>query len=155
MNDEPRIPYTNSIVFAAEYISRASKEYVRKIIKDYNFLIGYEEYIILDTVFFYPGCIQMEIAKKVCMQRSYLCKLITKLEDIGLIAREKKIKGKRQVVLAVYITQEGEELYKEMHSVFKKELLNKQIVDAEKLKEITKELFKMGDDLVSNFNLKL
>ena len=149
--NEKRLPYTNSIVFAAEYISRASKEYVRKIIKDYNLPISYEEHIILDTVYFYPGCIQMEIAKKVCMQRSYLCKILTKLEDDGLIKREKKIKGKRQVVLSVYITPKGEELYKRMHSVFKKEILNKQIIDTEK----TKELFKMGDDLVNTFNLKL
>ena len=153
--NEQRLPYTNSIVFAAEYISRASKEYVRKIIKDYNFPISYEEHIILDTVYFYPGCIQMEIAKKVCMQRSYLCKILTKLEDDELIKREKKIKGKRQVVLSVYITPKGEELYKEMHSVFKKEILSKQIVDTEKIREITEELFKMGDNLVNTFNLKL
>lgn len=153
--NEKRLPYTNSIVFAAEYISRASKEYVRKIIKDYNFPIGYEEHIILDTVYFYPGCIQMEIAKKVCMQRSYLCKILTKLEEADLIKREKKIKGKRQIVLSVYITPKGEELYKRMHSVFKKEILNKQIVDTEKINEITKELFKMGDNLVNTFNLKL
>ena len=64
MNDEPRIPYTNSIVFAAEYISRASKEYVRKIIKDYDFPIGYEEHIILDTVFFLQGVYKWKLQKK-------------------------------------------------------------------------------------------
>lgn len=152
---EKHRPYTDSIVFAAEYISRVSKEYVRKIIKDNNFPIGYEEHIILDTIYFYPGCIQMEIAKKVCMQRSYLCKILTKLEEDGLIKREKKIKGKRQVVMAVYITPKGEEIYKKMHVVFRDEVLNKQIVDVEKVSEITKELFKMGDKFVNTFNLKL
>ena len=52
------------------------------------------DFLILDTVFFSPGCIQIEIAKKVCMQRSYLCKILTKLEDDGLIKREKKLKLK-------------------------------------------------------------
>lgn len=57
--------------------------------------------------------------------------------------------------MSVYITPKGEELYKKMHSVIKKEILNKQIVDTEKIREITLELFKMGDNLVNTFNLKL
>ena len=71
-----KIPYTNSVIFAAEYISRLYREYVRKMVKEHSFPISYEEYIILDTVYFNPGSIQMEIAKKICMQRSYLCKLL-------------------------------------------------------------------------------
>ena len=57
--------------------------------------------------------------------------------------------------MSVYITPKGEELYIKMHSVIKKEILNKQIVDTEKIREITLELFKMGDNLVNTFNLKL
>ena len=59
-----KVPYTSSIIFAAEYISRLYKEYVRKIVKEENLPISYEEYIILDTVYFYPGSIQMEIVNK-------------------------------------------------------------------------------------------
>ena len=153
--NKKHFPYTDSIVFAAEYISRVSKEYVRKIIKDNNLPISYEEHIILDTIYFNPGCIQMEIAKKVFMQRSYLCKIITKLEELGFIKREKKIKGKRQVVMAVYLTPKGEEIYKKMHIVIRDSILNNQLVDIDKMIEIKNELFKMGDKIVNTFNLKL
>lgn len=149
------VPFTDSIVFAAEYLNKVSKEYVRKMIREKNFPIGCEEHIVLDTVYFNPGCIQMEIAKKLFMQRSYLCKILTKLEEDGYIRREQKIKGKRQVVMAVYLTEKGEEIYKKMHVILRDEVLSKQAVDIDKIHEITDELFKLGDDLVKNFNLKL
>lgn len=148
-------PFTESIVFSAEYLSRVAKEYVRKMMREKNFPIGCEEHIVLDTVYFNPGCIQMEIAKKLFMQRSYLCKILTKLEEDGYIRREQKIKGKRQVVMAVYITPKGEEIYKQMHVILRDEVLSKMQVDIDKIHEITNDLFKLGDDLVHNFNLKL
>ena len=150
-----KVPYTNSIIFAAEYISRLYKEYVRKIVKEQSLPISYEEYIILDTVYFYPGSIQMEIAKKICMQRSYLCKILTKLVNEGYIKREEKIKGKRQVVLAIYITQKGEEIQKRMYSILIETLMLKQQLDLEKLNDISNELFKICDEGTKNFNLKL
>ena len=150
-----KIPYTSSIIFAAEYISRVYKEYVRKIVKEHNLPISYEEYIILDTVYFYPGSIQMEIAKKICMQRSYLCKLLTKLEEDGYITREKKIKGKRQVVISIYITQKGEEIQKKMYSLLIEILMSKLPLDLKKMDEISKLLFSLCDEGTKNFNLKL
>ena len=150
-----KVPYTSSIIFAAEYISRLYKEYVRKIVKDQNLPISYEEYIILDTVYFYPGSIQMEIAKKICMQRSYLCKLLSKLENEGYIKREEKIKGKRQVVISIYITEKGEEIQKRMYSILIETLMSKLNFDLDNLNNISKELFKICDEGTKNFNLKL
>lgn len=150
-----KVPYTSSIIFAAEYISRVYKEYVRKIVKEHNLPISYEEYIILDTVYFYPGSIQMEIAKKICMQRSYLCKLLTKLEDGGYITREKRIRGKRQVVITIFITPKGEEIQKKMYSLVIDTITSKQHLDLDKMNEISKVLFKICDEGTKNFNLKL
>lgn len=150
-----KVPYTSSIIFAAEYISRLYKEYARKIIKEHNFPISYEEYIILDTVYFNPGSIQMEIAKKICMQRSYLCKLLTKLEEGGYIKREEKIRGKRQVVIAIYITQKGEEIQKKMYKVLIDTLRSRQYLDMDKMNEISKLLFQICEEGTKNFNLKL
>ena len=82
-----KVPYTSSIIFAAEYISRLYREYVRRIVKEHSLPISYEEYIILDTVYFYPGSIQMDIAKKICMQRSYLSKMLANLEEDVYITR--------------------------------------------------------------------
>ena len=150
-----KVPYTNSIIFAAEYISRLYKEYVRKIIKEHNLPISYEEYIILDTVYFNPGSIQMEIAKKICMQRSYLSKLLAKLEDGGYITREEKIKGKRQVVITIYITKKGEEIQQRMYSTVIDSLMSKQHLDLDRMQKISKELFKICEEGTKNFNLKL
>ena len=150
-----KIPYTSSIIFAAEYISRLYKEYVRRIVKEHNLPISYEEYIILDTVYFYPGSIQMEIAKKICMQRSYLSKLLVKLEENGYITREEKIKGKRQVVITIFITKKGEEIQKKMYSLVINTLMSKLNLDMDKMQEISKVLFDICDEGTKNFNLKL
>ena len=150
-----KVPYTSSIIFAAEYISRLYKEYVRRIVKEHSLPISYEEYIILDTVYFYPGSIQMEIAKKICMQRSYLCKILSKLEDGGYITREEKIRGKRQVVIAIYITKKGEEIQKKMYSLVINTLMSKLNLDMDKMQQISKVLFDICDDGTKNFNIKL
>lgn len=150
-----KVPYTSSIIFAAEYISRLYKEYVRKIVKEQNLPISYEEYIILDTVYFYPGSIQMDIAKKICMQRSYLSKLLAKLEEDGYITREEKIKGKRQVVITIYITKKGAEIQQKMYSILIETLKSKLSFDLDNLNDISKELFKICAEGTKNFNLKL
>ncbi len=149
------VPFTDSIVFAAEYFDKVSREYVRKMAKETNYPLGREEHIVLDTVYFNPGCIQMEIAKKLFMQRSYLCKILAKLEDEGYIRREQKIKGKRQVVMAVYLTEKGERLYKQMHIILRDQVLSKLNIDVNRIHEITDEIFRLSNDLVKNFNLKL
>lgn len=150
-----KVPYTSSIIFAAEYISRLYREYVRRIVKEHSLPISYEEYIILDTVYFYPGSIQMDIAKKICMQRSYLSKMLAKLEEDGYITREEKIKGKRQVVITIYITKKGAEIQQKMYSLVINTLMSKLNLDMDKMQEISKVLFDICDEGTRNFNIKL
>ena len=76
------------------------------------------------------------------MQRSYLCKLLSKLENEGYIKREEKIKGKRQVVISIYITEKGEEIQKRMYSILIETLMSKLNFDLDNLNNISKELFK-------------
>ena len=149
------IPYTESIVFAAEYLSRACTEYARKVIKENDFELSYEEYFILYVVIFNPGLIQMDIAKKLFMQRSYLCKLLSKLEEGGFILREKTIKGKRQSVIKVYATEKGRKMHSVMINSFRKDVLQKPLIEHSKIVEITNDLFSMADKIVDTFNLKL
>ena len=149
------IPYTDSIVFAAEYMVRACREYAKKAIKDNNLPLNYEEYLILDVVCANPGLIQMEIAKKIFMQRSYLSKLLTALEEQNYIKREQSIKGKRQVVMSIYITKQGEKICSEMKNVFRNQILKKILIDHSKMEKVKDELFEIGDKLVQTFNLKL
>ncbi len=152
---EQHIPYTESIVFAAEYLSRACTEYARKVIRENDFQLSYEEYFILDVVIFNPGLIQMDIAKKLFMQRSYLCKLLSKLEDGGFISREKTIKGKRQSVIRVFATEKGIKIHRLMIKSFRKDVLQKPLIEHSKILEMTSDLFAMGDKIVNTFNLKL
>ena len=149
------IPYTESIVFAAEYLSRACTEYARKVIRENDFELSYEEYFILDVVIFNPGLIQMDIAKKLFMQRSYLCKLLSKLEDCGFILREKTIKGKRQSVIKVYATEKGKKMHSVMIKSFRSDVLQKPLIEPYKMLEMTNDLFSMADKIVDAFNLKL
>lgn len=149
------IPYTDSIVFAAEYLARTCREYARKIIKDNDLKLSFEEYLILDTVINNPGLIQMEIAKKLFMQRSYLCKLLAKLEEDAYIKREKVIKGKRQVVLSVFITNEGISVYNQMKDSFLGAVLDNKVIDVDKMQVIRTELFAIADRMVKAYNLKL
>lgn len=155
MNKKPALIYTESILFASDYLSNVCREYVRKIIKDNKFKLSFEEYLILEIIAKNPGMIQMDIAKKIFMQRSYLSKILAKLEDNGFIRRENAIKGKRQVVMSVFSTEFGENAYKEMHNSLKSQVLNKSMINYDKMSEITSELLEMANKLVETYNLKL
>ena len=83
------------------------------------------------------------------------CKLLSKLENEGYIKWEEKIKGKRQVVISIYITEKGEEIQKRMYSILIETLMSKLNFDLDNLNNISKELFKICDEGTKNFNLKL
>ena len=155
MRKKLALTYTESILFASDYLSNVCREYVRKIIKDNKFSLSFEEYLILEIVAKNPGMIQMDIAKKIFMQRSYLSKILAKLEENGFIRRENTIKGKRQVVMRVFSTEFGENVYQEMHNSFKSQVLNKSMINYDKMSEITAELLEMANKLVETYNLKL
>lgn len=155
MDKKPVLIYTESILFASDYLSNVCREYVRKIIKDNKFKLSFEEYLILEVVTKNPGMIQMDIAKKIFMQRSYLSKILAKLEENGFIRRENTIKGKRQVVISVYSTKFGINAYKEMHNSLNSQVLNKSMINYDKMNEVTAELIKMANKLVETYNIKL
>ncbi|MBS5802155.1 MAG: MarR family transcriptional regulator [Brachyspira sp.] len=101
------IPYTETIAFAAELVTKAFNEIARNIVlKDQK--LNKEEYIILENIYLNPGIIQLEIAKNILMKRSYVCKFLAELEEKGFIRREPALRGKRQIVYKNYITPLGE-----------------------------------------------
>jgi DNA-binding MarR family transcriptional regulator len=97
----------------------------------------------------------MDIAKKLFMQRSYLCKLLSKLEECDFIVREKTIKGKRQSVIKVYATEKGKKMHSVMIKSFRSDVLQKPLIEQKKMLEMTDDLFAMADKIVDAFNLKL
>jgi DNA-binding MarR family transcriptional regulator len=115
MADE--ITYNKSIEYAAEYLTKAMHESIRKIHKEKNFPISHEEYIILETIFISEGIIQIDIAREILMQRSYVGKLLNKLEKLGYVERRKEIKGKKQIIYKNYLTENGNKLYQEIRDI--------------------------------------
>ena len=124
--------YIESLEYASELVSRTMKEVLRKYYKFLNFEVSHQEHIIMEIVHFNPGIIQMDIAKKISMQRGYVSKLLTKLENSGYIKKEEGIRGKQQIVFRCFLTNEGERIYQKIS----------QTTNLEIQKRITKENFK-------------
>lgn len=108
--------YGPNIEAAIVYFSKILTEVVRKIHKEHDFEASLEEFHVLEVIHLFPGIIQADIAKKSLIRCSYVCKLLTGLEEKGFIRKEKKIKGKKQVTYENFLTEAGEELYKKIHS---------------------------------------
>ncbi|HIZ29249.1 MAG TPA: MarR family transcriptional regulator [Candidatus Adamsella sp.] len=155
--DENYTTYTQSLEFAAELLTKAIKETMRKVDKEMNFKVSHEEYIILETVCLNPGIIQIDIAKKIFMQRSYVGKLLAKLEESGYIKRTQSIKGKKKVVMKSYITDSGIEAYNEVKDWILEEI-NKNSISEEsrrQTKEMIKHMFEIVTYLREEYDVKL
>lgn len=155
--DENYTTYTQSLEFAAELLTKAIKETMRKVDKEMNFKVSHEEYIILETVCLNPGIIQIDIAKKIFMQRSYVGKLLLKLEELGFITRTQSIKGKKKVVMKSYITDSGIEAYNEVKDWILEEI-NKNSISEEsrrQTKEMIKHMFEIVTYLREEYDVKL
>lgn len=149
--------YTQSLEFAAEMLSKAIKEVMRKANKEMNFKVSHEECIILETIHLNPGIIQLDIAKKIFMQRSYVGKLLLKLEELGFIKREQSIKAKKKVVMKSYITESGVEAYNEVKNWILKEINKNSVSDEQRkrAKEVTKHIFEIVSYLIKEYDVKL
>lgn len=113
-----KIQYHNSIIEAAAQLTRTFKEITRALHKEYDLEITHEEFLLLETIYLNPGIIQIDIAKKILMKRSYVCKFLTELEEKGFIHRENAIRGKRQIILKNFITERGNKIYKKVLELY-------------------------------------
>lgn len=148
------ISYNNSVEYAAEYFYKAIQETIRELHKKMNFPISHEEYIILETIYLSQGIIQIEIANRILMQRSYVGKLLNKLANMDYIKRVKEIKGKRQVIYRNYLTDKGQELYLSINSFLVLEM-QKRTTESQRaeLKHITETLINLANKMKKDFNL--
>jgi DNA-binding MarR family transcriptional regulator len=153
--DDKKISYNKSIEYAAEYLTKAMQEAIRKIHKEQSFPISHEEYIILETISLYSGIIQIDIARKILMQRSYVGKLLNKLELLGYIERKKEIKGKKQTIYRNYLTEKGQKLYNNIRDIIISEthrLTSNQ--EREEALYITEKLIEIADKIKESYSLK-
>ncbi|MCM1265010.1 MAG: MarR family transcriptional regulator [Candidatus Gastranaerophilales bacterium] len=149
------IPYSESLFYAAELISKAFSEVAKKIHAEMDFGVNHEEFRILETIYANPGIIQINIAKSILMKRSYVCKFLNQLEEKGYIRKEKAIKGKSQVIVENYITPQGKEVYlkvvKDIEKLISSNPLNYNQKELNRTKDI---LLVLAARLKKDFNLK-
>lgn len=70
----------------------------------------------------HPGIAQGDLAGKTLIQRSYVSKLLTSLENNKYIIREQENKSKQIIAVKNYITELGEETYKNIQSILVNEM---------------------------------
>lgn len=146
-------PYKQTIEVAVVYFSKILTEVIRKVHKEQGFEISPEEFSILEVIYLYPGIIQAEIAKKSLIRCSYVCKLLTGLEEKGFIKREQKIKGKKQITFENFLTESGEKLYKKINSFAIDESQKAFKGKNEDLNDFVKKLFDMADYLKEKYKI--
>lgn len=147
--------YTESMEFAAEILAKTCKLVMRDAIKQINSPVSHEEYIILETVDLNPGIIQLDLAKKLYIPRSYVGKLILKLEKKGFIRREKGIKGKEKIIMKTYITPEGITAYSMIKDWVLSEISKYSSMELQKADEMIKRIFETVSHLTETYNIKL
>ena len=147
--------YNESLEFALEYTSKTFKEVIRQFHNKHRLPISHEEQIILETIALNPGIIQLEIAKKISMQRSYVCKLLTKLEENNYITRESYNKSKRQIVYKIFLTDLGLQTYTNIRNIMMEEFFKVSTpAEREQAEDVTKFLFDMAARLIELYNVK-
>ena len=115
MEKEYNKQYFETTIYAAERLAKAAHEIARKLHSEMRADISHEEFLILETIIANPGILQIEIAEKILMKRSYACKLLGRLLDDGYIRTENAIRGKRQIVIKNFITEKGVASYKKVY----------------------------------------
>ena len=147
--------YKNSLEVVAIRLSKVLNEAFRKLHKECHFNLSHEEFTILEVVKSEPGIIPIEIARKISMQRSYVCKLISKLEQSGYVKQEEGIRGKRQIIIKNYITEKGEKEYKNILEIITQRYLtvtNKN--ERQNLEELVDKLNQICERIISDTNIK-
>lgn len=147
--------YKNSLEVVAIRLSKVLNEAFRKLHKECHFNLSHEEFTILEVIKSEPGIIPIEIARKISMQRSYVCKLISKLEKDGYVKQEKGIRGKKQVIIKNYISEKGEKEYKNILEIITQRYLtvtNKN--ERQDIEELVDKLNQICERIISDTNIK-
>lgn len=102
-----------------------------------------------------PGITQGDLARKISIQRNYVSKLLSDLENNGYISREQKTKSKQIIAVKSYITHKGENIYAESRDILLQEALKMFTEqDIEELNDISLKLFKQIDKIKKKQNMK-
>ena len=147
--------YNESVIYAAECFAKVIKEFIRIIRKKFSIKISHNEYLLLEQILLNPGITQGDLARKISIQRNYVSKLLSALENNGYISREQKTKSKQIIAVKSYITHKGENIYAESRDILLQEALKMFTEqDIEELNDISLKLFKQIDKIKKKQNIK-
>lgn len=91
-NSKYIIAYNESAIYAAECFAKVIKEFIKITHKKFSIKISHNEYLLLEQILLNPGITQGDLARKISIQRNYVSKLLSALENNGYITREQKTK---------------------------------------------------------------
>ncbi len=149
------VTYNESVIYAAECFAKVIKEFIRITHKKFSIKISHNEYLLLEQILLNPGINQGDLARKISIQRNYVSKLLSTLENSGYITREQETKSKQIIAVKSYITKNGEDIYKESRDIILSEALQMFTEqDIEELNDISLKLFKQIDKIKKIHNIK-
>lgn len=146
--------YTESLPYNLEAAARVVQEAISVKFKELNFGLTYDEFIILDEISHDPGILQIELAKRILKGRAYTGKFLTALEEKGYVERKKAIKGKRQVIMPNYITEEGEKVHNIAVIHLKNYVENMPAIAEDDMGKIIMFLRKLKNDIEEKYKVK-
>lgn len=149
------LEYNHSFVFVANLFIKAANEARKKIYKELDIEISPDEYTVLQAIILNPGILQIDIAKKTLISRSYICKLLNKLIEMGYVRTENAIKGKKQIIIKNYATDKGLKIHDKLGKYASK--IAQKIVfkdEDNKCRELSQYLECLIQRIINEFELK-
>ena len=155
MGENKMISYNQSVIYAAEKFAKVIKEYMKIIHKKHNIPINHNEYIILEEIVFNPGITQGDLARSLSIQRTYVSKILSSLEDREYITREQEKKSKQIIAVKSYPTEKGKEVHRNSRKILVQEAYE---IFSEKerdeLEDVGNILFKQINKITKIYNIK-
>lgn len=144
--------YTDHLLYHMEQTTAYCKEKGEQYLKAINAGLTLDQFVAVDTIVNNAGICQMDLAKLMLKDRVYTSRLLSTLEESGLIERKNETKGKR-LVKKLYITPEGEKIHDELEQELKETYSEvfEEITD-EELETIKKGIIKLKN-CISKFTI--
>lgn len=149
------VTYDESVIYAAECFAKVIKEFLRIIHKKFSIKINHNEYLLLEQILLNPGITQGDLARKTSIQRNYVSKILSGLENNKYIKREQETKSKQIIAVKSFVTKEGEKVYLESREILVREA-RQLFTDQEifELSDISQKLFKQIEKIKKIRNIK-
>lgn len=102
--------FQDTVLFKIEQVADLFSTLGKQFFKNHNLDIDHEEFRTLDVITCNPSCCQRDLAKLILRNRVQTGRILTALEEKGLIERFNDTKGK-YLVKRMRITEAGKKCY--------------------------------------------